>query len=77
MQPAPLPGEAEMTLLAEATSVDPLDIPINRADLSCFLPDPEEGHRLIQIFFSIKQPALRQAIIKFAMDLSKVGYENQ
>ena len=39
--------------------------------------DPEEGHRLMRIFFSIKRPALRQAIVKIVMVLSKLDVEKQ
>ena len=40
------------------------------------LSDPEEGHRLMRVFFGIKQPALRQAIIKIVMELSKLDTES-
>jgi hypothetical protein len=40
------------------------------------LSDPEEGRRLMRVFFGIKQPALRQAIIKIVMELSKLDTES-
>jgi hypothetical protein len=34
------------------------------------LPSPEEGHRLMLAFVSIRQPALREAIIRTMTELS-------
>jgi hypothetical protein len=33
-------------------------------------PNPEEGHRLMRSFSSIRQPALREAIIELVTNLS-------
>jgi len=33
-------------------------------------PDPEEGYRLMRAFLSIKQTALRQAVVKMVTELS-------
>ena len=33
-------------------------------------PSPEEGHRLLRDFMSIRQPALREAVIELVMRLS-------
>jgi hypothetical protein len=33
-------------------------------------PKPEDGRRLIDAFFKIKQPALREAIIRLVAELS-------
>ena len=35
-------------------------------------PTPEDGHRLIYAFMEIKQVALREAIIQFVTELSKL-----
>jgi hypothetical protein len=60
-------------------SVDHSDV--NRAPSrqgGCFSrPDPEEGHRLIRSFLSIRQPALRQAIVARVDELQKLGDETQ
>jgi hypothetical protein len=37
--------------------------------------EPDEGLRLLHMFFGIKQPALRQAIVTFVVDLSKLDHE--
>ncbi len=33
-------------------------------------PDPEEGYRLMRAFLSIKQAALRQAVVKMVTELA-------
>ncbi len=33
-------------------------------------PDPEEGYRLMRAFLSIKQTALRQAVVKMVTELA-------
>jgi hypothetical protein len=43
----------------------------NRAGTSS-RPTPEDGHRLIHAFMEIKQVALREAIIQFVTELSKL-----
>jgi hypothetical protein len=43
----------------------------NRAGTSS-RPTPEDGHRLIHAFMEIKYVALREAIIQFVTELSKL-----
>ena len=55
-------------------SVGLSDIPVNRAQLdsvASFSPDPEEGYQLIRGFLSIRQAALRDAIVKIVTQLSR------
>ena len=40
-------------------------------------PSPEDGHRLIGAFLSIEQPALREAIVNFVMELSAIYDKHQ
>ena len=60
----------------EEISLNPWDTNLKsgQTDPACgfSLLDPEEGHRLMRVFFGIKQPALRQAIVKLVMELSKL-----
>lgn len=49
----------------------------NDPDCDFSSTDPEEGYRLIRIFAGIKRPALREAIIKFAMESSRLDDEKQ
>jgi hypothetical protein len=37
----------------------------------------DEGLHLLHTFFSIEQPDLRQAIVAFVMDLSKLEHERR
>jgi hypothetical protein len=48
------------------------DNPAKLGGGSFSLPEPEEGHRLISAFLSIRQPALRKAIIEFVAAMSAV-----
>jgi hypothetical protein len=54
---------------------------VNRApsrQAGCFSePDPEEGHRLIRSFLSIRQPAFRRAVVALVAELQKLGDETQ
>ena len=66
-----------MTLLAPAaeagrSSVGALELPVNHCDSRFSAPSPEEGHRLLHSFFSIKESALRDAIIEFVTALALV-----
>ncbi len=38
---------------------------------------PEEGHRLMRAFVSIRQAALREAIVKFVDELSTLRDDNR
>jgi hypothetical protein len=51
----------------------------DQGDQTCIfcLSEPEEGLRLMGIFFGIKQPRLRQAIVKLAIELSKLDDEQK
>jgi len=40
-------------------------------------PDPEEGHRLLRAFLSIKQSTVRQAVVKIVTKLSLPDAESQ
>jgi len=40
-------------------------------------PDPEEGYRLMRSFLTIRQPALRQAIVELVAQLSTLGDQRQ
>jgi hypothetical protein len=35
-------------------------------------PNPEDGHRLMRGFLSIEQPALRERIVNFVMELTAI-----
>jgi hypothetical protein len=66
-----------MTLLAPAaeagrSSVGVLEIPVNHRDSRFSAPSPEEGHRLLRSFFSIREPALRDAVVELATALALV-----
>jgi hypothetical protein len=39
--------------------------------------EPQEGYRLMHSFFSIRRPALREAIVKFVTELSTLDDESQ
>jgi hypothetical protein len=59
----------------EEVSLSSRDISLksDQDDQACIfcLSEPEEGLRLMRIFFGIKQPELRQAIVNLAIELSK------
>ena len=38
-------------------------------------PSPEQGHRLMRAFLSIKEAALREAIVNFVTDVSTLRNE--
>ncbi len=38
-------------------------------------PNPEEGHRLMRAFLTLRQAALREAVIKFVNELSTLQDE--
>jgi len=40
-------------------------------------PGPEEGHRLMRSFLTIRQPAVRQAIVELVALLSTLGDQRQ
>ena len=66
-----------MTLLAPAAeadriSVGALEILVNRQDSRCSPPSPEEGNRLLRSFFSVREPALRDAIVELVRVLALV-----
>ncbi len=62
-------------------SGDPFNVSVNRTypELSggSSRPDPEEGHRLMRSFLSVRQPALRQAIVQLVAELSTHYGERQ
>jgi len=39
--------------------------------------DPEEGYRLMRAFLNIREPALRDAIITFVAEVSKLHHDEQ
>ncbi len=43
----------------------------------CSRPNPEQGHRLMRTFLSIREAALREAIVKFVNELSTLQDENR
>ncbi len=40
-------------------------------------PNPEQGHRLMRAFVSIRQAVLREAIVKFVEELSTLLDDNR
>ena len=62
-------------------SVAPSDTRVNRGQTDpargFSWSDPEEGHRLMRAFFSIREAALREAIITFVAEVSKLHHDEQ
>ena len=62
-------------------SVAPSDTRVNRGQTdpaaSFSRPHPEEGHRLMRAFLSIREAALREAIITFVAEVSKLHHDEQ
>jgi hypothetical protein len=62
-------------------SVAPSDTRVNRGQTDpargFSWPDPEEGHRLMRAFLSIREAALREAIITFVAEVSKLHHDEQ
>jgi len=61
----------------ENFSVGLSNTPTDWEDSSFLGPDPEEGHRLIRSFLSIKESAPREAIIQLVTKLSALDDEKQ
>ena len=57
------------------------DLSVNAGQLERFgnstRPNPEQGHRLMRAFVSIRQAALREAIVKFVDELSTLQDDNR
>ena len=62
-------------------SVTPSDARVNRGQTDpargFSWPDPEEGHRLMRAFLSIREAALREAIITFVAEVSNLHHDEQ
>jgi len=56
------------------TSIGPSDASVSRGKTDSARgfsrPDPEQGLRLMRIFLSIREPSLRQAVIRLVTELS-------
>ena len=69
-------------MTSETNSFDgPSDRSVTREKLdlaaSFSWPDPQEGYRLMHAFLSIRQVALRDAIVKFVTQLSTLDDNGQ
>jgi hypothetical protein len=62
-------------------SVVPSDTRVNRGQTDpargFTWSDPEEGYRLTRAFLNIREPALREAIIAFVAEVSKLHHDEQ
>lgn len=66
-----------MTLVAPAAEggrslVGALEILVDRQDARFSPPSPEDGNRLLRSFLSIREPALRDAIVELVSALALV-----
>ena len=55
----------------EIVSTVPADAALRSLRESPDRPDPEQGRRLMQAFFNIREEGLREAIVNFVTDLSE------
>ena len=80
----PAKGDSAGAMAKQANfSVVPSDTRVNRGQTDQARgswSDPEEGHRLMRAFLSIREPALREAIITFVAfvaEVSKLHHDEQ